>query len=124
MRSMHLRNGEVSFTTNIPSGAMVATWRFRLTSGMDVALRWGRVPCFRCACTRHKSGQSHCVSTHAGRFVNGIDTVPSVTSVTDRVRTTDVSRQMYTPGNLSLGMLQGYGWHNRLEGWLNLLCVL
>ena len=77
---------------NKPSVAMVATWRYRLTSGMDVAFRCGRVPCFKWACTRRKSGQSRCVSNHAGRFVKGIDVVPSVTSVTDRFRTTDVSR--------------------------------
>ena len=51
-------NGCSRLTTSKPSLEMVATLRYRLISLMLVSFLEGRVPCFRWAWTRRRSGQS------------------------------------------------------------------
>ena len=58
---MHSRvglSGSLRFTTNRPSRAIVATFRYRLTSFVLVTFFDGRVPCMRCECVLRKSWQS------------------------------------------------------------------
>ena len=67
---------------------MVTVRKYLLTSGILVCFFVGRVPWYSCEWVRRKSGHSCCVACQAARLVKGILAEPSMTSLTDKLRTT------------------------------------
>ena len=84
------KRGSVRGTTRRPSLAIDATLRYRFTSLMLVAFLDGRVPCFRWAWVRRRSGHSAWTSYHADLVVNGRCERFRI-SWTDAARTTESS---------------------------------
>ena len=84
-------NGTSCRTTTTPSRASVAVFRYRLTSLMFVSFFDGRVPCFKWARTRRKSGHSDCVDSQADLLVKGRRAEPDTMSSTLTLLTTDSS---------------------------------
>ena len=76
-------------TMSRPSFAMVATFRYLLTSFMLVTFFEGRVPCCRCARVRRKSAHSAWMANQAVRLVKGRRSSPLSMSCIDAFRTTE-----------------------------------